>query len=171
MSDSSRSLGLSPVGSSGHGILQARVLEWLAIPFSRQSYQSKDGTQVSSTAGGIFAIWATREAPYPGYLLSTQLITEDVGPYHLAEAVSVQFPHCDPALLSPSCCPLWKEITVLMDSDFNLSLEPITCQIVRLFVPILPICKMEITFALKSGYKDEKLLILSLVCHSWIGVW
>ena len=36
-----------------HGILQARILEWVAIPFSRESSQPRDRTQVSLTAGGI----------------------------------------------------------------------------------------------------------------------
>ena len=48
--------------SSLHGILQARILEWVAIPFSRGSSQPRDQTQVSHTAGGLFTIWATREA-------------------------------------------------------------------------------------------------------------
>ena len=45
-----------------HGILQARVLEWVDIPFSRRSSQPRDQTQVSCIAGGFFTIWATREA-------------------------------------------------------------------------------------------------------------
>ena len=48
-------------GSSVHGILQARILEWVAIPISRVSSQPRDWTQVSCIAG-IFIIWATREA-------------------------------------------------------------------------------------------------------------
>ena len=43
-----------------HVILQARILEWVAVPFSRGSSQSRDGTQVSHIAGGFFTIWATR---------------------------------------------------------------------------------------------------------------
>ena len=55
----------SPPGSSVHGILQARVLEWVAIPFSRGSSWPRDRTQVACTAGGIFMVWATREtAPW-----------------------------------------------------------------------------------------------------------
>ena len=46
-----------------HGILQARILEWVAIPFSRGSPQSRDQTQVSQIADGIFTSWATREGP------------------------------------------------------------------------------------------------------------
>ena len=45
-----------------HGILQARIVEWVAFPFSRGSSQSSDWTQVSHIAGGFFTSWATREA-------------------------------------------------------------------------------------------------------------
>ena len=50
-------------GSSVHGILQARILKWVAIPFSRGPSQSRDQAQVSCIAGRYFTIWATREAP------------------------------------------------------------------------------------------------------------
>ena len=43
-------------GSSVHGILQARILEWVAIPFSRGSSQPRDGTQVSHIAGVFFTV-------------------------------------------------------------------------------------------------------------------
>ena len=46
-------------GSSIHGILQARILEWVAIPFSRGSSWPRDRTQVSCIAGRFFTIWAT----------------------------------------------------------------------------------------------------------------
>ena len=49
-------------GSSVHGILQARILVWVAISFSRGSSQLSDRTQVSCIAGGFFTICATREA-------------------------------------------------------------------------------------------------------------
>ena len=49
-------------GSSVHGILKARILEWVAIPFSRGSSWPRDQTQVSCIAGRCFTIWATREA-------------------------------------------------------------------------------------------------------------
>ena len=51
----------SPPGSSVHGILQARIMEWVAVPFSRGSPQPKDGPQVSRIAGGFLTIWATWE--------------------------------------------------------------------------------------------------------------
>ena len=46
----------SPPGSSVHGILQGRILEWVAIPFSRGSSQLRDQTQVSYIAGRFFII-------------------------------------------------------------------------------------------------------------------
>ena len=46
----------SPPGSSVHGILQARTLKWVAIPFSRGSSRPKNQTQVSHVANGFFTI-------------------------------------------------------------------------------------------------------------------
>ena len=45
-----------------HGILQARILEWVAFPFSRGSSQPRDQTQVFHIAGEFFTSWATRES-------------------------------------------------------------------------------------------------------------
>ena len=50
-----------PMDYAVHGILQARVLEWVAFPFSGASSQLRDRTQVSCIAGGFFTSWATRE--------------------------------------------------------------------------------------------------------------
>ena len=50
-----------PVDYTVHGILQARILEWVAFPFSRGSSKPRDQTQVSCIAGGFFTSWATRE--------------------------------------------------------------------------------------------------------------
>ena len=49
-------------GSSVYGILQARILEWVAPTFSRVSSQPRDQTWVSCISGGFFIVWATREA-------------------------------------------------------------------------------------------------------------
>ena len=55
-----------PMDCIVHGILQARILEWAAFPFSRGSSQPRDRTQVSHIAGGFFTSWATRLVPWPG---------------------------------------------------------------------------------------------------------
>ena len=63
MTDSLWPVDWSLPGSSVHGILQERILEWVAIPFSRGSSQSRDQSLVSCTAGIFFTVWVTREAP------------------------------------------------------------------------------------------------------------
>ena len=50
-----------PMDYTVHGILQARILEWVAFPFSKGSSQTRDRTQVSRIAGGFFTSWVTRE--------------------------------------------------------------------------------------------------------------
>ena len=50
-------------GSSIPGLLQAGILEWVAISFSRRSSQPRDRTWVSHISGRHFTIWATREVP------------------------------------------------------------------------------------------------------------
>ena len=50
----------SLLGSSIHAILQARILEWAAISFTRGSSQPRDWTRVSHIAGRCFTLWATR---------------------------------------------------------------------------------------------------------------
>ena len=52
----------SPPGSSDHGVLEARILEWVAVPFSRGSSQSRDRTPVSHIGDKFITIWAPREA-------------------------------------------------------------------------------------------------------------
>ena len=61
----SHSFGLTlfdPMDYTVHGIFQARILEWVAFPYSRGSSQSRDQTQVSRIAGRFFTSWITREA-------------------------------------------------------------------------------------------------------------
>ena len=51
-----------PMDCIVHGILQARILERIAVPFSRASFQPRGWTQVSHITGGFFTSWVTREA-------------------------------------------------------------------------------------------------------------
>ena len=53
----------SSPSSSVYGILQARIPEWVAMPFSRGSSQPRDRTWVSCIAGRFFTVWATSKAP------------------------------------------------------------------------------------------------------------
>ena len=65
VSESLQSYGLSPSRflCPVHGIRQARILEWVAISFSRGSYWLRDWTWFSCTVGWFFTVWATREVP------------------------------------------------------------------------------------------------------------
>ena len=65
MSNPFNPMDCSPLGSSVHGLLHARILEWVAIPFSRESSWSSDQTWVCGIAGGFFTVCATREAQGP----------------------------------------------------------------------------------------------------------
>jgi len=82
-----------PVDSTVHGILQARILEWVAVPFFRGSSQSRNWTQVSSTAGVFFTIWATREAG-----LTLRLYKFTAGECALISLAQVTFLHISRAV-------------------------------------------------------------------------
>ena len=67
---------------AAHGILQARILEWVAFPFSRGSSKPRDQTQVSRIAGGFFTRWATSEAQIAAVIstiLSSRLLIHSSG--------------------------------------------------------------------------------------------
>ena len=85
-------MNYSPPGSSVHGILQARILEWVAISFSRRFSWPRNQTEVSSIAGRRFTVWATKEAP------KTKRITHQQ--YNLAAAVAKSLQSC-PTLCDP----------------------------------------------------------------------
>ena len=63
----------NPMDYTIHGILQARILEWVAGPFSRGSSQPRDRTQVFHIASGFFTSWATRKPYYLSNNLSQRL--------------------------------------------------------------------------------------------------
>ena len=96
----------SPTGFSVHRILPARILECVAIPFSRGSSQPRDGTWVSCIAGRFFTVWAAREAPHKPHFTPTWVGTysfEDISPLfpHLpGKALKLFFP-ASPKTLSP----------------------------------------------------------------------
>ena len=54
----------NPMNYTAHGILQARIQEWVAIPFSRGSSKHRDWNQVSHIEAGFFTSLTTREAQY-----------------------------------------------------------------------------------------------------------
>jgi len=77
--------------SSVSGILQARILEWDAIPCSRGSSRPRDWAWVSFAAGRFFTIWATREAHNVTFILKHWILKQK------------QIPWCVKALVARSC--------------------------------------------------------------------
>ena len=72
-SRSGMSNSLRPHGLSVHGILQARILEWVAFPFSRGCSQPRDQTQIYCIAGSFFTSWATGKPINHVVYLKTQV--------------------------------------------------------------------------------------------------
>ena len=77
-------INCSRPGSSVHGILQARILEWVATSFSRGSSQPRNRICVSCTAGRFFNIWATREVRKGGQTSLTQTEARTAHSWELA---------------------------------------------------------------------------------------
>ena len=75
-------MGCGLPGSSVHGILQARILEWVAIPFSRGTSQPRTQTLVSCIASGFFTAWDTKEAPveFSKMMGKKALYVKDINP-------------------------------------------------------------------------------------------
>ena len=94
-------------GSSVLGILQTRILGWVAIPFSRGSSWRRDQTWGSCLAGSFFTIWATREVPTTsgawGYTRNTEF-TNHRAAYHRLNCVFPKFTHWS---LNPQCLEIW----------------------------------------------------------------
>ena len=109
-----------PPGSSFHGIFQARILEWVAISFSRGSSGPRNRAWVSCIAGGFFTYWARREA--------LRVILD--GMYFLSSKFSVLSPPllCLPSSLLPKhLCPdalRWSQTRVASAQGVW---EPSTC--------------------------------------------
>ena len=73
----------SPPGSSVHGMLQSRILEWVAIPFSRGSSRPRDQTWVSCIVGRFFTAWVPREYTHGSVymaILISQLVPTSPSP-------------------------------------------------------------------------------------------
>ena len=144
-------------GSSVHKLLQARILEWVAIPFSRGSFRPRVRTQVLHTAGILFTVWATRENfdAQPHFILceycgmKQAVLTEfNLLKFHIVQAISpcwkaLSEPTGDIGvaqilsfkqflLLCPSCAskvvgPALSLLLDRMSSEHSLSLHVLTC--------------------------------------------
>ena len=64
-----------PMDCIDHGILQARILEWIASPFSRGIFPTQGSNPGLPHCGGFFTSWATREAPTSPWRALLNLMT------------------------------------------------------------------------------------------------
>ena len=94
----------SPQGSSVYEILQARILEWVAMPSSRRSSQLRNWTQVSCITGRFFNVWATREACKKNEAVPIAATWMDLGFVILSEVRKRDKYHI------PLICDLWNII-------------------------------------------------------------
>ena len=89
-------------GSSLHGILQTRVLEWVAISFSRGSSRPRDWTRVFLIPGRPFNLWTTRKEELVNFTHKIHSPHHGLqGPLDLASDVFLT------SCLSSLCCPVW----------------------------------------------------------------
>ena len=129
-----------PMDYTVHRILQARILEWVASPFSRGSSQPRAWTQVSCIAGGFFTSWATREAqeywsglpipspaslPGPGIKPGSPALQVDILPTERSgkpNQMSV-FPYFTQLYISPNSRNLTpRYITLIVRNDTNMQI-------------------------------------------------
>ena len=79
----------SPPGTTIHEIPQARILEWVAIPFSRGLSPPRGQTWVSRIAGRLFTIWATRETKLAKWKEYSRILRERAGLYPFLTIVTL----------------------------------------------------------------------------------
>ena len=75
-----------PMDYTVHGILQARILEWVAFPFSKGSSQPRDWTQVSHNAGGFSTTGPPGKSDFWLLLFSCKLVSDSLWPHGLQHA-------------------------------------------------------------------------------------
>ena len=105
-------------GYSIHGIIQARILESVAVPFSRGSSQPRDRTLIFYIAGRFFTVWVTREiklasssiGPKNGKILNTKLLFDLLSScFSIHSRLQISF------FLFLCCCSVVKTCPILCD--------------------------------------------------------
>ena len=116
----------SPPGTSVHGILQARILEWVAISVSKRSSPPRDRTQVFCITGRFFTSWATKWEQKLCPKTERGMLGVFWGPLHPAETILCSsFPNWYP------CCAHLQDLLQLVWwwSMWNLTLWPVYCPV------------------------------------------
>ena len=107
----------SPPGSSVHGILQAGILEWVAISFSKGSSQPRDRTHISCIGKGVLYHWTTWEAQVTLYRLYCSCSQFSLWLYHLKCLVLSLFELCINGIVHSIFCCIWHVCTILYLED------------------------------------------------------
>ena len=107
----------SPPGVSIHGILQARILEWFAISFSREHAQPRDWTWVSHIAGRFFTVWAT------SVQFRCSVVSDSLWP-HESQHARPPCPSPTPRVYSNSCPSNWWRHPAISSSGIPFSSCP-----------------------------------------------
>ena len=151
----------SPPGSSVRGILQVRILEWVAFPFSRSSFRPRDQTQVSCIAGRFFTNWAMREGSlWPYFQLQTAHMLSRVPLFATLWTVACQAP---PSLVF-SRQGYWSGLPFPFVGDLpNPGIEPTSLVLPALQVDSLPISPPGKPWPYLEGTKYCAFLLL----HPW----
>ena len=139
-------------GSSVHGIVQARILEWVAILFSRGSSWSRDQTRVSHIAGRFFIVWATTLIPAGKFSLPWR--------YYLSSTCSLQLTY-----YSPLSTPTTLIASLLcFHSILKLPMLALTMFCNFLFLHLFPLLDQ---IPLKQG----TCIYLCIFCHNAGYIW
>ena len=135
----------SPPGSSVFGILQARILEWVAFPFSRGSSWPRDWTRISCVEGKFCTIWATREAS----LWHICFPTSGMSSTHLIGLTTFSYPSAlSPqrslsSLSSSHRCPTsWAKLGILSPASRGSLIIPFVLCYNSLFIYVLIDCEL-----------------------------
>ena len=116
----------NPMDYTVHGILQARILEWVVFPFSRGSSWPRNQTAVSCIAGGFFTNWAIKEdLSYTCRvisLFSCSVVSASLRPHGL-QHTRPPCPSPTPGVYSDSC-PLSQWSHPIISSCYPLLLPP-----------------------------------------------
>jgi len=137
----------SPPGSSVHGIIQARTLEWVGVSFSRGSSPPRDQTHISCLAGRFFTTESPGKPIY--HLLSTYIHTHTQS-YHLSSVYYLSFTYLLSTLMYrlsvPVACLSTRHVSILCVSLICLSSTlmyhlsvPVACLSTR-HVSVLCLC-------------------------------
>ena len=113
-------MGCSPPGSSVHGISQARILEWVAISFSRRSSWSRDPTCVFCIGRWILYHWATRKAQGYGVCMLVSHVQLFVTPWTVAFQVPLSIGILQARILEWVAIPFFQGIFLIQGSNPGL---------------------------------------------------